>query len=47
VNVNNVRIESFPDALVMRCLGDFHPVALLKFQSEEKADVDVKVLFAR
>jgi LemA protein len=46
VNANNVRIDSFPDVLVAR-LGDFHPVALLNFQAEQKSDVDVKALFAR
>ena len=45
VNLNNVRIESFPDALIARQFG-FGPHPLLEFSSEEKADVDVKTLFA-
>jgi LemA protein len=45
VNINNVRIEQFPDSIVA---GVFHfkPAALLEFSAEEKADVDVKSLFA-
>jgi LemA protein len=45
VNINNVRIEQFPDAIVA---GMFHfpPRQLLEFQDAEKADVDVKQLFA-
>jgi len=44
VNVNNVRIEQFPDSIIA---GMFHfkPAQLLEFQAEEKADVDVKKLF--
>jgi len=44
VNVNNVRIEQFPDSVIA---GMFHfkPAQLLEFQAEEKADVDVKKLF--
>jgi LemA protein len=45
VNANNVRLQTFPDALVAS-LGDFHPAKLLQFLSEEKSDVDVKALFA-
>jgi len=44
VNVNNVRIEQFPDALIAS-LFNFKPAQLLEFQAEEKADVDVKKLF--
>lgn len=44
VNVNNVRIEQFPDALIARAFG-FQPAALLQFASAEKSDVDVKQLF--
>lgn len=44
VNVNNVRIEQFPDALIAS-LFDFQPAPLLEFQTEEKPDVDVKKLF--
>jgi LemA protein len=45
VNINNVRIASFPDALVAR-LGDFPPAQLLHFESEQKADVDLKAAFS-
>jgi LemA protein len=44
VNVNNVRIEQFPDVLIARLFG-FEPAPLLEFQAEEKSDVDVKKLF--
>ncbi len=45
-NTNNVRIATLPDALVAR-LGDFPPVALLHFESDQKADVDLKAAFSR
>src|SRR5512134_3219456 len=45
VNVNNVRIEQFPDNVVAGMFV-FKPFQLLEFQAEEKADVDVKKLFA-
>ena len=44
VNVNNVRIEQFPDVLVARLLN-FKEAQLLEFSEEEKKDVDVKQLF--
>jgi LemA protein len=44
VNNNNVRIEQFPDVLVARTFG-FKPADLLEFTEEEKADLDMKVLF--
>jgi LemA protein len=44
VNLNNIRIESFPDALIAR-LFSFKPQALLEFAEHEKADVDVRELF--
>lgn len=44
VNLNNVRIEQFPDVLIARLFG-FGPAALLEFSTEEKRDVDVKALF--
>ena len=44
VNVNNVRIEQFPDTLVAGMFG-FKPAQLLEFEATEKADVDVKQLF--
>jgi LemA protein len=45
VNVNNVRIEQFPDAIVARLLN-FKEAQLLEFTEEEKKDVDVKQLFS-
>jgi LemA protein len=45
-NANNIRIQTFPDVLVAQ-FGNFPPAKLLQFQTEEKADVDVKALFAR
>lgn len=45
VNLNNVRIEQFPDVIVARKFG-FGPFDLLEFADEEKADVDLKGLFA-
>ena len=44
VNINNVRIEQFPDAIVAR-LFHFEAKPLLEFSTAEKADVDVKALF--
>ena len=44
VNVNNVRIEQFPDTIIAG-IFNFKPAQLLEFQAEEKADVDVKKLF--
>ena len=44
VNVNNVRIEQFPDSIVAGMFG-FRPAQLLEFSAEEKADVDVGKLF--
>jgi LemA protein len=44
VNVNNIRIEQFPDAIVAGMFA-FKPAQLLEFQAEEKADVDVGKLF--
>jgi LemA protein len=45
VNLNNVRIEQFPDVIVARKFG-FGAFDLLEFSDEEKADVSVKALFA-
>ncbi|MBK8018777.1 MAG: LemA family protein [Betaproteobacteria bacterium] len=45
VNVYNVRREQFPDNLLVS-LFSFPPKSLLRFTTEEKADVDVKALFA-
>lgn len=44
VNLNNVRIEQFPDVLIARMFG-FRPAELLVFSEAEKADVDIKSLF--
>ena len=44
VNVNNVRIEQFPDSIVA-AMFSFKAMELLKFSAEETADVDVKQLF--
>ncbi|KAB2322442.1 LemA family protein [Betaproteobacteria bacterium SCN1] len=44
VNVNNVRVEQFPDTLVARLFG-FRQFPLLRFASEEKKDVDIRQLF--
>ena len=45
VNLNNVRIEQFPDVIVANKFG-FKPFELLEFSEEEIADVSVKNLFA-
>ncbi len=44
VNVNNIRIEQFPDIIVARALA-FREASLLEFDEEEKKDVDIKALF--
>lgn len=44
VNVNNVRIEQFPDLVVARTFN-FPARDLLEFSDTEKKDVDVKALF--
>lgn len=44
VNVNNVRIEQFPDVIVARLLA-FKAADLLEFTEEEKKDVDAKALW--
>ena len=45
VNLNNVRVEQFPDALIARACG-FDAKPLLEFSATEKADVDMKQLFS-
>jgi LemA protein len=45
VNINNVRIATFPDVLVAR-LGDFPEAQLLHFEASQKADVDLKAAFS-
>lgn len=42
-NLNNVRIEQFPDVLIARLFA-FRPAELLEFRAE-RADVDVRALF--
>ncbi len=44
VNVNNVRIEQFPDVIIANNFG-FKAADLLEFSEAEKADVDMKDLF--
>jgi len=46
VNVNNIRIEQFPDAIVARLMG-FKEARLLDFATEETRDVDMRALFAQ
>ena len=45
VNINNVRIEQFPDVLIAR-MFHFPPAELLRFSETEKADVDLRQLFS-
>lgn len=45
VNVYNVRIEQFPDAIIAG-MFNHRPRDLLEFTAEEKRDVDLKQLFA-
>ncbi|MDP3483835.1 MAG: LemA family protein, partial [Sulfuricella sp.] len=44
VNLNNVRIEQFPDVIVAR-MFNFQPADLLEFDATELTDVNVKQLF--
>ena len=44
VNINNVRIDQFPDIIVARLLN-FKAAQLLEFKEEELADVNVGALF--
>jgi LemA protein len=44
VNINNVRIEQFPDAIIANMFG-FKSFGLLQFDAAEKADVDVAQRF--
>ncbi len=46
VNINNVRIEQFPDVIVAR-LFNFKDFSLLEFSKEEKSDVNMQSLFSR
>jgi LemA protein len=45
-NAQNVRIETFPDAVVAN-LCSFAPERLLKFDAAQKADVDVGLAFSK
>ena len=45
VNINNVRIEQFPDSIIAGMFR-FGEKPLLEFASGEKADVDMKALFS-
>ena len=44
-NINNVRIAAFPDVL-LATRYEFEPAHLLKFDSLQKTDVDMKAAFA-
>jgi LemA protein len=44
VNINNVRIEQFPDSIIAG-MYRFPRAQLLSFDAEEKKDVDIKSLF--
>lgn len=44
VNLNNIRIQTFPDLIVAR-MFDFKQSALLEFTEEQKRDVDLGTLF--
>ncbi|MBT9568618.1 MAG: LemA family protein [Thiobacillus sp.] len=44
VNLNNVRVEQFPDTIVARMFA-FRQFPLLRFAATEKNDVDLKQLF--
>lgn len=45
VNINNVRIEQFPDVLIARMFG-FKSAELMEFEKSELADVNIKQLFS-
>ena len=44
VNLNNIRIEQFPDVIIARMFA-FKAFDLLEFSEEEKRDVNIKSLF--
>lgn len=46
VNINNVRVEQFPDAIIAQAFR-FDAKPLLEFSSTEKADHDMKALFSQ
>lgn len=43
-NLNNIRIEQFPDVIVARTFN-FESADLLEFEAEEISDVDIRKLF--
>jgi LemA protein len=45
VNINNVRVVAFPDALIASRYG-FRESQFLKFEATQKADIDLKAQFA-
>jgi LemA protein len=45
VNLNNIRLATFPDLIVAR-MFEFRTAALLEFTEEQKRDVDLGKLFA-
>ena len=45
VNLNNIRIEQFPDLVIARIFS-FTPFTLLEFTEEEKADISINRLFS-
>ncbi|MHB8666567.1 MAG: LemA family protein [Burkholderiales bacterium] len=45
VNINNVRIEQFPDSVIANAFG-FRAAKLLHFDASETTDTDVKQLFS-
>jgi LemA protein len=45
VNLNNIRVNVFPDVLIAQKFG-FAPAHLLEFADEEKRDVDVGAIFS-
>ncbi len=44
VNLNNIRIQQFPDVLIANMFG-FRAKRMLKFREEERKDVDLTALF--
>ncbi len=44
VNINNVRIDTFPESMIASRYG-FLPAHLLHFEAEQKTDVNLKALF--
>lgn len=45
VNINNVRIEQFPDLIIAR-LFNFKDAQLMEFEASELADVNIRQLFS-